>query len=223
MFKRFILAAALVLGLALPAASAEVNGFYAGVKFIDSIQGTGSVEKSSDLEGFGVGQFSQNTVGGGAFIGWDFYPQSQVPLRTEIEYAIRSNLSKTWEGVGDFSGVDIKMERNLQTLLFNLYYDFHNDSAFTPYLGAGAGVGFIRTKFSGHDPDIGGESSRTFHNTVFAYNVGAGVSYAFTDNVSADLAYRFLGLTYNEINDGDDRFSTTPYANEISLGLRFTF
>jgi opacity protein-like surface antigen len=216
MFKRFILAAALVLGLALPAASAEVNGFYAGVKFIDSIQGTGSVEKSSDLDGFGIGQFSQNTVGGGAFVGWDFYPQSRVPLRTEIEYAIRSNMSKTWEGVGSLSGKEIKQERNLQTLLFNLYYDFHNDSAFTPYLSAGAGAGFIRTKFDGED-------SRTFHNTVFAYNVGAGVSYAFTDNVSADLAYRFLGLTYNEINDGDDRISSTPYANEVSLGLRFTF
>ncbi|MDR2819911.1 MAG: outer membrane beta-barrel protein [Desulfovibrio sp.] len=221
MFKHFILAAALVLGLALPAASAEVNGFYAGVKFIDSIQGTGSVEKSSELDGFGIGQFSQNTVGGGAFVGWDFYPQSRVPLRTEIEYAIRSNMSKTWEGVGISSGEEIKQERNLQTLLFNLYYDFHNDSAFTPYLGAGAGVGFIRSKFTASAGLA--NDSETYSQTVFAYNVGAGVSYAFTDNVSADLAYRFLGLTYNEINDGDVRISSTPYANEVSLGLRFTF
>jgi opacity protein-like surface antigen len=223
MFKRFILAAALVLGLALPAASAEVNGFYAGVKFIDSIQGTGSVTRSSNLAGFGIGEFAQNTVGGGAFIGWDFYPQSQVPLRTEIEYAIRSNMSKTWGGKGVLKGVDLKEERNLQTLFFNLYYDFHNDSAFTPYVGAGAGAGFIRTKFTASIPVLEFDDSETYSQTVFAYNVGVGASYAFTDNVSADLAYRFVGLTYNEINDGPVMISSTPYANEFSLGLRFTF
>lgn len=46
MLKRSILAVALVLALAVPA-SAEVKGVYGGIKFIDSIQSTGGVSKTS--------------------------------------------------------------------------------------------------------------------------------------------------------------------------------
>ncbi len=98
MFKRFALTLALVLGLALPV-SAETSGVYAGLKFIDSIQSTGDMSKDRvDVEGFGfgIGSHSQNTVGGGIFVGYDFYPQHQVPIRTEIEYAIRSEMYKSW-------------------------------------------------------------------------------------------------------------------------------
>ena len=77
MFKRLMLALVLSLALAAPAA-AENTGVYGGLKFIDSIQSTGPFSLSGDVKGLGVGQYSQNTVGGGIFVGYDFYPHFQA-------------------------------------------------------------------------------------------------------------------------------------------------
>lgn len=231
MFKRSILAVALVLALAVPA-SAEVKGVYGGIKFIDSIQSTGQMSKTVpdwDMGGMGIGDYSQNSVGGGIFIGYDFYPQHQVPLRLEIEYALRSNVETTWSATNSDGTNDLKFKMGIQTLFANAYWDFHNSSAFTPYIGAGLGMGFINNSLKGSTTfeDQGEYMSRNKMNTVFAWNAGVGCSYAFTENISADLAYRFVGLGYNEVKSNWDenqfKIGSTPYMNEFSLGLRFTF
>ena len=222
MLKRMLLVAGLMVALASPAL-AETNGVYVGLKFLDSIQSTGSVSKSSGISSvFDVDNYTQNTVGGGIYVGYDFYPQNQVPVRTEIEYAIRTNSTTTWDLNGTAkviaknNGVDasLKGEWNLQTLFLNAYWDFHNDTAFTPYIGGGIGLGFLRTKY---EYEFAGQT--------------ASCSYAFNENFSADLAYRFVGLSYSEtektINIGGlkskEKIGMAPYANEFSLGLRYTF
>ena len=139
MFKRALLALVLSLALAAPAA-AETTGVYAGLKFIDSIQSTGPFSLSGDVKGIGIGQYSQNSVGGGIFVGYDFYPQFQVPMRAELEYAIRSNVTKTWDASGADGTASFKGEWGLQTLFANAYWDFHNSTAFTPYVGGGLGL-----------------------------------------------------------------------------------
>ncbi|MDR0815924.1 MAG: outer membrane beta-barrel protein [Desulfovibrio sp.] len=179
------------------------------------------------MNGLGIGEYSQNTVGGGVFVGYDFYPQHNVPIRTEIEYAIRTNMNTSWDA-NPLQGVttSIDAQWNLQTLMLNAYWDFHNSTNFTPYIGAGFGVGFINSRYeaaiNGYDF---GNSEKT--DTVFAWNAGLGCSYAFSENVSADLAYRFVGLGYHETSENvyetDIKAGMSPYANEVSLGLRFTF
>ncbi|MDR2055305.1 MAG: outer membrane beta-barrel protein [Desulfovibrio sp.] len=226
MFKRIFLGMALIVVLAAPAA-AEVKGIYGGLKFIDSIQNTGSMSKGDDAKGFGIGQYGQNTVGGGVFLGYDFFPVLDVPVRAEVEYAVRTNMNTTWDrsftdGVNTAKS-EIEAQWNLQTLFFNAYWDFHNSTAFTPYIGAGIGVGFINSSYdvSGYlNGQKLGSVSESKQNSVFAWNAGIGCSYAFNENVSADLAYRFVGLGYYEPADG---LGMSPYANEFSLGLRFTF
>ena len=240
MFKRGFLALVLTLAMAFSAAAAD-NGFYAGLKFIDSIQSTGQVSKSNAVgEIFDVGDYTQNTIGGGIFFGFDFYPKQQVPLRAEIEYAIRTNSTTTW-GLTDAvktlakdnnvaGSADLKGQWNLQTLFLNLYWDFHNQSAFTPYVGGGLGLGFIKSKYEVSAAIDGlGSASDSYNDmqTVFAWNVGAGLAYAITDNLSADLAYRFVRLGYQETEKtvlGEKvKIGMAPYANEFSLGLRYTF
>jgi opacity protein-like surface antigen len=241
MLKRFAFALALLLAFSAPV-SAEVNGVYAGIKFIDSIQSTGPVSHDlgilSDVGiGLGIGEYSQNTVGGGVFVGYDFYPQHNVPIRTEIEYAIRTNMNTSWDANYGIQGVrslesNIDAQWNLQTLMLNAYWDFHNSTNFTPYVGAGLGMGFINSRYevTGSVPAIGVENFHDTYNstdTVFAWNTGLGCSYAFSENVSADLAYRFVGLGYHETSENvyetDIKAGMSPYANEVSLGLRFTF
>ena len=214
MMKRIFLSLALVLALAMPAAAADLNGFYGGVKFIDSIQ---TLWGKGDLSG----SHSQNTVGGGVFLGYDFYPQSQLPIRAEIEYAIRTDVKQSESAVinGDYYGMEGSW--GLQTLMANFYFDFHNSTAFTPYVGAGLGMGFIRNDYEATLNNVSVSKNQT--NTVFAWNVGAGCAYAFTDNISADLAYRYVGLGENNVKWEGLKLDTTGGAHEFSLGLRFTF
>lgn len=225
MFKRVFLATLLSLALSVSAFAAD-NGFYMGLKFIDSIQSTGDVSKGGATNAFDVDNYTQNTIGGGVFVGFDFYPMYQVPVRTEIEYAIRTNSETEWDLKGDAKAASLKGQWNLQTLFLNAYWDFHNDTAFTPYIGAGVGMGFIQSKY---EMDIAGWGSKSHDetNTVFAWNAGAGVAYAITDNLSADLAYRFVGLGYHEnektVAGEKMKVGMAPYANEFSLGIRYTF
>ena len=198
MFKRIALALALTLALAMPAA-AEVTGVYVGAKFIDSIQ-------SRWADG---GSLNQNTVGGGVFAGFDFYPSFNLPLRAELEYAIRTDMKEDYNSGWDSYSASF----GVQTLMANFYFDFHNSTAFTPYIGAGLGMGFVRTEVSSYND----------YSTVFAWNVGAGCAYSFNENFAADLGYRFVGLGETDAKYDGNSLKTTGNAHEFSLGLRLTF
>lgn len=223
------------------------------------------------LTGGGAGSFSfgsteHDTLWGGALaIGYDFYPRFDLPLRMELEYALYSNASGSGNydmppslanqivniknSTGRSAQVDLDLKlRNIQTLMFNAYWDFHNSTNFTPYIGAGVGLAFLQTDGSVtttmyrgagttkvYKQDIG-----TRNNTNFAWQVGAGCSYAFTDTISLDLGYRFMGLGKAESNDihltdinpqqrtiviesKGKAEARDIYMHQIALGLRFTF
>ncbi|MGN0008158.1 MAG: outer membrane protein [Desulfovibrionaceae bacterium] len=233
--KRIIMCLALCLCFALPA-QAEVNGMYVGLKFIDAIQNTGTVSKDNIPGGSGIGQYGQNSIGGGIAIGYDFYPKMQLPIRAEVEYARRGNMQTTWDsqhlplGGGITAHLETEAQWDAQTLFANFYYDFHNSTAFTPYVGAGLGVAFMNTTYTVNGvASVAGVSpkiellSKSKMSTNFAWNVGLGCSYAVNENFSVDLAYRFVKLGQTEVEKNDMSLKTNPYSNEFSLGLRMTF
>ncbi len=222
--KRFIATLALVLTLALPGlAAAEGTGMYLAPKFLMSIQDTGTIERTSALAGSGVDDYSQFTLGGALALGYDFWPQQMLPLRVEIEFALRGNSEKSWSDGGRVSNV--KGTWNNSTLFANLFWDFHNDTAFTPYIGAGLGLAF---NYTGYDFTVGNDKfSADDRFTNFAWNVGVGASYSFNENIALDASYRFVGLGYNEVsayhNGRKYEIGSDPYNNEFMLGLRFAF
>ncbi len=193
-------------------AKPDLSGFYVGVKFIDSIQGHWGDTNNRNIGGWG------NTVGGALFAGYDFYYKFDVPIRTELEYALRSDWTsgESWSVPGGWIDTDVKV--NVQTLLLNVYYDFRNSTKFTPYIGAGIGLAFTQgyADSDGHGSLSWYNYNDSAHRTDFAWQVGAGVAYAFTDNVSADLGYRYLGLGSNVLGGYSG-------AHEFSLGIRITF
>ena len=220
--KRIIAALALVLTLALPGmAAAEGTGMYLAPKFLMSIQSTGNTERTDALAGSGVDSYSQFTLGGAFALGYDFWPQQMLPLRAEIEFALRGNNEKTWSDGGQYIN-EVKGTWNSSTLFANLFWDFHNDTAFTPYVGAGLGMAF---NYVGYDftDNNGNKFSADDRFTNFAWNVGAGVAYNFNENFAVDLGYRFMMMGYNEVSIGGSNISNQPYNNEFMLGLRFTF
>ena len=201
--KRTILALALLVALVLPGmAKAEGTGMYLAPKFLMTIQETGTIERSGMG---GVDEYSQFTLGGALAAG----------------YALRGNSEKSWGS--NWGSVDCTW--NSSTLFANLYYDFRNDSAFVPYIGAGIGMSF---NYLGFDLHRGGSAvSRDEHTTNFAWNVGAGVAYNVNDALYIDAAYRYVDLGYTEasgsLNGDQIKVGSRPYNHEFMLGLRFAF
>lgn len=216
MLKRFALSLILLCALVTPAKATDVNGVYFSAKLVDSIQsawiGVSAVGLSENRS------YLQNTIGGAFAIGYDFYPKLQFPLRAEVEYAIRGNVTQS-ENLE--RGAVLKGTWGVQTLLANVYLDFHNSTAFTPYIGAGLGMGFINSRYTWETAGV--SLSKSASNTVFAWSIGAGCSYAFNEYISADLGYRYLGLGENKVKWGGTNLDTTHGAHEVSLGVRVTF
>ena len=202
--KRILLALVMVCALALPSVSNAASGMYLAPKFLMTVQNTGTVDRGNGMGGLGMDPYSQFTL---------------FPLRVELEFAMRGNSETEWSGIlgtGD-------MTFNSTTLLANVYYDFHNSTAFTPYVGAGLGLAFnyLGVDWRTHNGNHGG--SIDDRQTNFAWQVGAGVAYSFTDNMAVDVAYRYLDLGYTQVDGHYGDVGIRPYNHEIMLGLRFGF
>ena len=209
--KRCFAVLALGCALALPGlAKAEGTGMYLAPKFLMSIQNNYPTMEADSLS---AGEnYSQFTLGGALALGYDFNSQFGVPVRAEVEYALRGNSEKSWN-YG--RGMDFKGAWNASTLFLNLYYDFRNSTAFTPYVGAGLGMAFNYANYTFSSPGYHGNFDE--HSTNFAWNVGAGVAYDITDSLAVDLGYYEVDLP-----DGA-KLKNQPCNHEFMLGLRYTF
>lgn len=206
-------------------ARAEGSGMYLAPKFLMSIQNTGVMSRSWTLAGSGVDEYSQFTLGGGLAAGIDLWQQQMIPLRLEIEVALRGNSEHSWTDNGLYTK-EIKGTWNNTTLFANAFWDFRNDSPFTPYIGGGIGLAF---NYTGYEATLknGDKYSMDDRFTNFAWNVGAGFSYDINEFLAFDASYRFVGLGYNEvsttINGVKTEIGNDPYNNEFLVGLRLNF
>ncbi|HDY2938059.1 TPA: porin family protein, partial [Escherichia coli] len=142
-----------------------------------------------------------NTVfSGGIAFGYDLHPQFSIPVRTELEFYARGKADTTYNLYKDHAGhSDLKNEVSVNSLMLNAYYDFRNDSAFTPWVSAGIGYARIHQESTGSGSwDYGyGERvrysiSRSGSADNFAWSIGAGVRYDVTPDIALDLSYRYL-------------------------------
>ncbi|MBQ9271317.1 MAG: porin family protein [Alphaproteobacteria bacterium] len=148
----------------------------------------------------------KDLFGGSGILGVKF-PFACGAFRAEAEYT-RTNDAK--KNIGD-----IRAELRTQALMFNAYYDFNTKTSFTPYVGFG--LGGARMKLSGGD--------RAIHQTELAWQLGLGVAYEINEHFTADLGYRYID--YGDFSDylivGENKTKVEAKANEIMLGIRYTF
>jgi OOP family OmpA-OmpF porin len=97
--------------------------------------------------------------------------------------------------------------------LLNGYYDFLPDSAWRPFLGAGIGAAEVKVEHDGTAPH--GDKS------VFAYQIHAGISHAFTDQLTGELAYHYLGAPSVEFDSGAKHVDGDFSASLVTVGLRY--
>jgi len=222
--KKFLSIAACVLALTMMvtgAAFAEDGGFYASIKaggsFLDASKtgsnnatGTGASSKFKTDSAFVVG---------GA-VGYDWMG-SDLPIRTELEYMYHDDFKYQYSD----SNATLTNKINLQTVMLNGYWDFHNSSSFTPYINGGVGMAWVNEKYSASSTLTAPSSSTT---TNFAANIGAGVGWSLTESVILDLAYRYDYYGNGKKVTATGTNSVTSQIKDIAthnvlLGLRYNF
>lgn len=198
MKMKMLLAGFLVMAMASVAAAAgPYVGVSGGVSMIHdgdvTVAGIGSAKASYDT-GYNV-----NLSSGYNFDGF----------RLEGEFGYKGADLDQLSGNGGsvkVSDTDI----TLLTFMANGYYDIKTGGPVVPFLGAGIGIinGEIQSQ---------GESDE---DTVFGYQLTAGVSYAVNKNLNLDVAYRFQGAGSDFSKNG---VSFEYNSSNILAGVRYNF
>ena len=132
----------------------------------------------------------------GGVIGYDF-----VGPRVELEGVYRQNQLNI--GVPNTA---INNKVGQLGIMANLLYDFMPASVITPYIGAGAGVGFV-------------DSNQSLGSTVFAYQGIIGLAWNVDTNFRVALDGRYYGTSNPSINGT----SWTNNNFSVMLGLQLKF
>ena len=243
-FRLMVLAMAAALILA-PAALAQPQGLYftpkigySHLKAKTNADGEVYVNGSRELYGVSDSNSKGQTVLGLA-VGYDFKPVYDVPLRAEFEYAWRGKkemFNSALEVDANVSGNE-KFKVGAQSFFVNAYFDIHNSSPVTPYIGAGLGLASVSADYQASLSDGTNEGGFGFNKTKtnFAWNIGAGAAWKISDMISLDLGYRYADFGKVKASSSGDfvagalevdfdlNTSTKVSAQEVLLGLRFSF
>lgn len=182
----------------------RLNRFDGGSSVFDTI----SAESINDAAVFGIG--------GGYKSGW-------FRADVTIDYSGRATYQADVVPVlpGGQPGLATKIEA--VTTLANIYADLGTWWGLTPYVGAGAGVSYMRTKefYDAFDPTIRGENGNKWN---FAWAAIAGLSYRLGANLLADASYRYLSLgdAVTGVNLLGNQLTVKDItAHEFRVGLRY--
>ena len=108
------------------------------------------------------------------------------------------------------------------SFMVNTYFDINTGTSFTPFIGGGIGFANIDAEVTGtleEDGEVVLEGSEGDDDTVFAYQVIAGVAFAMTDNTFLDLSYRYFATSDPEFGDIRGEYG----GHNLMLGLRYSF
>lgn len=196
-----------VIVLFLSSAAYSAQGMYVG-----GILGYATPEDSdvtdSTLPGITISIEADSGFSFGGVLGYDMGNN----VRIEGEIAYQSNDLDTASALG--VSFPVTGDSSVLTFGVNGYYDFVNQSNFTPFITAGLGLAYVEVD----DMNVPGSGlpSLSDDDTVFAYQLGAGVGYEINPKVTVDLRYRYQGLS-----DPDIDTSTVEMASHnFYLGIR---
>ena len=93
----------------------------------------------------------------------------------------------------------------------NAYYDFNPGGQWKPFVGAGIGFAKVDVDSFGINDD----------DTAFAWQLKAGVAHDFSDRLTGEVAYRYLGVNDIEVRGPLARVDGDFSANAVTVGLRY--
>jgi len=164
------------------------------------------------FSGFSVEVESEVGLAGGVALGYGF--NNNFRLEGEVVYQA-NDLDKIT--VSNIASVVMSGDTSSLAFLLNGYYDFVNDSNFTPFISAG--IGYAQVNIDNMNYVGSGVPDYDDDDKVFAYQIGAGIGYAVSEKTTLDLKYRYFGTSDPEFGT-----STVEYgSHNIYVGLRFGF
>lgn len=166
-------------------------------------RGNGNIIDNLDAEA----EFHIGTLFGGAF-GYDF-----GTYRTEVEFGYRDNDIDLIKNMPNNSGrlrdLNLTGEATTLSYMLNTYIDFENDTALTPYVGAGLGIADIELDYNGEERD----------DTVFAYQAAVGVGYDINARLTLDAGYRYFATQRPDFDGIEGEYND----HNIALTVRYKF
>lgn len=217
MNKMLLLAGVAATLLSVNANAAEFSQYVAVRGIYSDMSNDGKVSWSDEDES-GTDKFNvDDKVWGGSLA----YGIKSGAIRAEIEGNLFAKASNTYTDTEDDEEYSTKFSVKHQSLMFNAYYDIDTGTRFTPYVGAGLGYAHLKAKVNDDEESF----SKSANN--LAWQLGAGVSYAATDNISVDLGYRYTdyGSLTRKYSDEEEsgKMKIDSDANEFYLGVRYAF
>lgn len=171
----------------------------------------------------------------GAGVGYYFNDWLRFDVTGEYRGSANYHGYGTYAASGSFpSGSDVYTGRKKEWVgLLNAYVDLGTWSRLTPFIGAGIGGAYNTiSSFTDVNPRTGGSYfAQSASKMNFAWALYAGVGYKVTQNLTVELAYRYLNLGKAETGTGQSYDGTNangrPFtfeklvSHDIMLGLRF--
>jgi len=150
-------------------------------------------------------------------------------VRGEIEVNYRDNNadSLTVDNLGNFGSLSADADGDVTSwgVMANGYYDFRDlgkaagNSSVVPYLMGGVG-------FSEIDADVSAAGTQLVDDddSVFAYQLGAGVGYEVKQDVTLDLGYRYFATEDPALTDSTGADFESEYGNHsVIASVRYSF
>jgi len=208
MMRRTIIIAAVALAGLVPLGAAAGEGAYAtinlGAAFTQDATNAGSASAISIESEFDTGVF----VSGAAGYRW----AQGVAVEGEILYS-KADIDKLRLNNAGGTGASlasIRFDGDVSTVGFmvNGAYNHDTGTQWTPFIKGGVGV----AKISVNDITANGTLIADDDDTVFAYQIGAGVDFAVNDQFGIGLAYRYFGTADPTFKDS----TGTNFDSELS-------
>lgn len=177
-------------------ATAQANDWYLG----GSIGYNQTFDQDSEGEGLLVETEFDAGITTSSIIGYDYGNN----VRFEGEFSWRRNDGDSLA----FQGIDREFTAKgaqSYSFLVNAFYDIETDSSITPYVGIGAGVGFLENEF------LYGAVDFEDKDTAFVYQGIVGASMPLTEKITGFVDARYFTAT------GVDFVRTSPMDNGVSL------
>lgn len=182
--------------------------------------------------GLGSKSFDFAKLRGGMAIGGGVGYQINRNLRADVTADYWANVrfrGQTTDTVNDIVSTDTSSFRAL-LLLANAYAEFGTFNRITPYIGAGIGGAHVRwSDLNNRYPGVD-DWHKGAKGWRFAWALMAGASYCITNNLHADVGYRFSRIEGGRMFEhGGGGFGAGPgfhraiNTHEVRGGLRYQF
>ncbi|EAT2981695.1 porin family protein [Salmonella enterica] len=229
--KLRLLLAIVCSSMGMACQAAPYVAVHAGASYTDihsNEMNWGSDDSGAAIPSDNFGGKSKVVGAGSVAVGYDF--ADQMPIRVELEYTLRGdakgNLTTNSSLIDDDTGKAVgsitnKLKARAQTALVNVYWDINTGTSFTPFVTGGIGMAHAKltSQFKGSD------EKRSDSDNNFAWAVGAGASYKFDKNWSADLMARYYDA--GEVKAYDQNHETYAKGEirgvDMLMGVRYSF